>query len=276
MEQRIVLTTAGSGNNGKTSALIAIAYMLRRRGYPVCMVSFDPEPENNLLKLIDRESFGKQGSRSLTITDLLKKVDADDADITEAVAEATFMMPAGFGVIRCDVALTNYESEGGDIYSLMRLIPHLPDGFILIDCAAGSGGFSMLAALAASNYVVGVTEPSEKSISIARRVCGFDIAPGEEETLLDQLTGIDEPTGLEYGPKYAGLIGNKFMGARWEDDQIVIAQSGVSTNLRGYMQKIIDTPGFLDFVPFRTGADQRDVVRAYERITDKLLSQVLS
>lgn len=276
MDKRIVLTTTGSGDNGKTSALISMAYMLVQRGYPVLMISFDPEPENDLTLLLASSLAKGQSIPDLTIVDLLKmpfaKTGKAADDMAFAIKDATLNHPAGFGIIRVDIELINYEVEGGDIMGLRRVIEHCPNGFILIDCAAGSGGFSMLSAVAAADYVIAVSKPSTKSISIAKRTCG--IGGNEDDSIISMVT-MTTDDGLICQPKYIGVIGNMFIGARLNGDgKIEIAKSGISANLRSYMDQIINLPGFLGHVPFRTGSDQSEVIKAYDRITSEVLRRI--
>jgi cellulose biosynthesis protein BcsQ len=279
MRNRIVCTAVGSGDNGKTSSLIAIGYTLAAKGFPVTLIGFDPEPENNLTRLL--ESKAEDVSRAkLTITDLLRmpwaKAGKPADDLLSAIEEAT-MRFNNMGVIRCDQELVNYEVEGGDILGLAKVINLMRPGFILVDCAAGTGGFSMLSAVAAADHVIGVSKPSSKSIAIARRACGLDpmdLGDGEMGSFLDQVTLTDTENGIVCAPKYLGTLGTMFIGAHENGDGVEIAQSGISLSMRDYMTQITNIQGFLGFIPYRTGKDQRDVVKAYAVITERILERL--
>lgn len=285
MDRRIVLTAVGSGDNGKTSSLIAIGYTLIAKGYPVTLIGFDPEPENNLTRLLKDRTEGVSKPKQ-TITDLLRMptpwsdpVNKERAagELTRAIEEATMRLANNLGVIRCDQELVAYEVEGGDILGLARVIHHMGPGFILVDCAAGTGGFSMLSALAAAHYVIGVSKPSSKSIAIARRACGLDptdIGEDEPGSFLDMVTFTDEKSGIECAPKYIGAIGTMFVGAHENGAGVEIASSGISLSMRDYMTQIVNFPDFLGFVPYRTGRDQSDVVKSYVTITDRILARL--
>lgn len=274
MDRRIALTVVGSGDAGKTSSLIAMAYHLTKRGHPVTIVGMDPEPESSLSKLLSYGIPPEVRRPESTIVDILKmpfaKAGKAADDMVLAIEDATLHHPAGFGIISVGIDLVNFEVDGGDILALRNVVEHMT-GFVLIDCAAGTGGFSLLSAVAASDYVIGVAKPQTKSIAIAKRACGLEL--NDDSNFLDDLS-LTTPEGLVCNPRYLGMIGNMFVGARLDGGGVKIAESGISTKVREYMNQIISAPGFLGFVPFRTGTDQRDVVKAYDQITSEVLKRI--
>ena len=272
----VVITCVGSGDSGKTSILIALAHHLVSTGVKVTMIGFDTEEESALERLLADTIAEGTPIPEATITDLIQMPPAYSGEgqqaIIKAIEEATIRHPAGFGIIRCDEALIGHELGDGDTYDLMRLMPNF-EGVVLIDCASGTGGFSLLSAVAASTHVVGVAKPFPKSINIAKRAAGL-IPNRDGDMMLELMSGIDEKTGLKYGARYLGLIGSMFQGAQFDGEKTVLASTGISYELRDHMKEIMDCPNFITHIPFVRGLDKRKIKEAHKLIAQYVAGAV--
>lgn len=279
MKTTTVITIVGNGDCGKTTSTVEIAKRMAK-DYPVTIVSFDPEPENSLTEIL-ADGMPDPLPTTATIVDLLRMPlphsGGNSGEIRKAIEAATIKHKDGFGVIKVGQDLVDLEAQGGDIYSLLRTLAHFPTGIVFVDCASGSGGFSLLSAVAAADYVIGVSKPAKKSVTIARRVCGLDDANFGEGPInfIEMLTGQDEETGIDFGPTYLGMIGSMFIGARYESGATKIVETGIAHDLRDWMMKIVGSPGYIGFTPCVYGKDKRPVSRAYDYITDQIVRRIV-
>jgi cellulose biosynthesis protein BcsQ len=280
MKTTTVIAIVGNGDCGKTTSTVEIAKRMAK-DYPVTIVGYDPELENSLTEIL-AEGMPDPLPTTATIVDLLRMPlphnGGDLGEIRSAILSATIKHKDGFGVITVDQGLVDFETEGGNIYALMRTLAHFPTGIVFIDCASGSGGFSLLSAVAAADYVIGVSKPAKKSVTIARRVCGIDDATinGETMNFIEMLTGQDEETGIEFGPTYLGMIGSMFIGARYGyAGATQIVETGIAHDLRDWMMKIVGSPGYIGFTPCVYGKDKRGVKNAYDFITSQIVKRII-
>lgn len=279
MKQTTVIAIVGNGDCGKTTSTVELAKRFAK-DYPVTILGFDPEPENSLAEIL-ADGMPDPLPEVETIVDLMNMTLPHDGgdleEIRRAIATATIRHKDGFGVITVDQSLVDFEVQGGDIYSLMRTLSCFPTGIVFIDCAAGSGGFSLLSAVAAADYVIGVSKPAKKSVTIARRVCGLDnsIINGGEINFIEMLTGQDEKTGIIFRPTYLGIIGSMFVGARYSNTgQTVITANGIAKELREWMGKIVDSDGYMGFTPCVYGQDKRPIKLAYDILASEVIRRI--